>query len=214
MGTQYLDIFGLKQCVLFPNQGSSQEYWESHNIAKREPQDIKDEYEEQSFRTGPQDTKAEYEEQFVKAEPLDIKEKEYAQGNLLEQKVFDNRSYFYKKPIVKKLSATESKRKSDCAVLKKAKPVQKLHPTLPKPVQKPPPYSYIHPEKCVQCPKCSSRPKNKNLSKHLQKHAKSGWYEPGSRYGQDRKKENEKLEKEKQELEACKARSEDAAAKA
>ena len=91
--------------VLFPNQGSSQEYWESHNIAKREPQNIKDEYEEQSFKTGPQDTKAEYEEQFVKAEPLDIKEEEYAQGNWLEQKVFDNRSYFYKKPIVKKLSA-------------------------------------------------------------------------------------------------------------
>ena len=247
-----------------------QEYLGSHNIVKREPQDSKEKYEEQSFKVEPQyikaeyeersfqtepqdiknknfskflqkhakyqrawyvpgsrydqdqkkekeyekiyfkaepqDIKAEYEEQFVKA---DIKEEKYGQGNWLEHKAPDNRPYFCndvtqassvsEKANVKKL--IESKRKSNGAdlgphkesVFKKTKPIPKpltdLAP-LPKPIPKPSPYSYAHPEECAQCPKCFSMPKNKNLSKHLQKHAKfeRAWYVPGSRYDQDQKK--------------------------
>ena len=72
---------------------------------------------------------------------------------------------------VRKSAASESKRKSNGgdddpykSVSKKAKPVSKSFPlptlpSLPKPIKK---------------PKCFSRPKNRNLSKHLQKHARGG----------------------------------------
>lgn len=61
----------------------SQGYRGAHNVVKREPQDIKEEYDEPRdikseyvepfFKEEPQDIKSEYVEQFVKVEPQDIK---------------------------------------------------------------------------------------------------------------------------------------------
>ena len=81
--------------------------------------------------------------------------------------------------------------------------------SLPKPISEPPPFTFRYPEETVQCPKCCSRPKYKNLRKHLAKHARSEEEEDLKN-----KLEREKREKEQQVLEAFKARSAEAAARA
>ena len=86
--------------------------------------------------------------------------------------------------------------------------------SLPKPISEPPPFTFRYPEETVQCPKCSNRPKFKNLSKHLARHARMNYCEPGSEEDLKNKREREKLEKDQKDLEAFKARSAEAAARA
>ena len=81
MGISYLWIFSAD--VLKPLPQGFQGYWGAHNVVKREPQDIKEEYDEPRdikseyvepfFKEEPQDIKSEYVEQFVKTEPGDMK---------------------------------------------------------------------------------------------------------------------------------------------
>ena len=216
----------------------SQEKFKVEGLVKTEPQAIKEEYEETHFHAKPLDIKEEYQEDSFCTKPVDFP-KSVTQGIKSDRHSIKTRAAADE--AKRKMNSASTfgssvngtittlpspllflSKSFQTQLTKKPRLVQttnsittSLSGSLPKPISEPPPFTFRHPEEPVKCPKCSNRPKYKNLSKHLAKHARGGnscW--PGSEEDLKNKREREKLEKDQKDLEAFKARSAEAAARA
>ena len=216
----------------------SQEKVKVEGLVKTEPQAIKEEYEETHFHAKPLDIKEEYQEDSFYTKPVEFP-KSVTQAiksdthNIKTRAAADEskRKMNSASPFGSSVNKTTTTLPSPLLFLSKSFQTQltkkprlvqttnsittSLSGSLPKPISEPPPFTFRHPEEPVKCPKCSNRPKYKNLSKHLAKHARGGnscW--PGSEEDLKNKREREKLEKDQKDLETFKARSAEAAARA
>ena len=218
----------------------SQEKVKVEGLVKTEPQAIKEEYEETHFHAKPLDIKEEYQEDslytehvgFPKSVTPGIKPDSHNINTTVTTTADDSkRKLISASPFGSSVNKTTTTLPSPLLFLSKSFQTQltkkprlvqttnsittSLSGSLPKPISEPPPFTFRHPEEPVKCPKCSNRPKYKNLSKHLAKHARGGnscW--PGSEEDLKNKREREKLEKDQKDLETFKARSAEAAARA
>ena len=220
----------------------SQEKFKVEGLVKTEPQAIKEEYEETHFHAKPLDIKEEYQEDslytehvgFPKSVTPGIKPDSHNINTTVTTTADDSkRKLISASPFGSSVNKTTTTLPSPLLFLSKSFQTQltkkprlvqttnsittslsgrkrgSLLGSPPKAISEPPPFTFRHPEETVQCPKCCSRPKYKNLSKHLAKHARSEEEE-----NLKNKLEREKREKEQQVLEAFKARSAEAAARA
>ena len=218
----------------------SQEKVKVEGLVKTEPHAIKEEYEETHFHAKPLDIKEEYQEDslytehvgFPKSVTPGIKPDSHNINTTVTTTADDSkRKLISASPFGSSVNGTTTTLPSPLLFLSKSFQTQltkkprlvqttnsittSLSGSLPKPISEPPPFTFRHPEEPVKCPKCSNRPKYKNLSKHLAKHARGGnscW--PGSEEDLKNKREREKLEKDQKDLETFKARSAEAAARA
>ena len=218
----------------------SQEKFKVEGLVKTEPQAIKEEYEETHFHAKPLDIKEEYQEDSFYTKPVEFP-KSVTQAiksdthNIKTRAAADEskRKMNSASPFGSSVNKTTTTLPSPLLFLSKSFQTQltkkprlvqttnsittslsgrkrgSLLGSPPKAISEPPPFTFRHPEETVQCPKCCSRPKYKNLRKHLAKHARSEEEEDLKN-----KLEREKREKEQQVLEAFKARSAEAAARA